>query len=568
MDLDIENVPTCQFDYLEFIDGLPFSGAQNMSGHLCGTLNTTFAGPYNSSDLVATVYFHSDFSKEFGGFKIMYNVVTQQATTFSPMITTTPSMNFSTTQFPSDLPWVRSEDLMGFWPLSKHHSLNDVTGKSQPCYLCRGLLNENSTGPFGQRDTSFRTNGHDGILDVNFRTANMNEITISMFVKASDDFNGTQGLLNFNSFFQVQLQTNENGSISLVVLDTYEPSRIYANYDVIKRGQWTFFALTIENSLWSPCMISLYSQHGLYYRPLYKEHLCNHFEDVYRFELGSTDIGGGMQFHRNNLGIDNAVSCMSIYRSVLKESEIRSVYEMCRAAHQTPPSGAPMIPFPAIPQQDKTIPKYGQFPWIASIRMNDQPNVVRCSAIIYDSYFLITSASCLRSNSSEITVRTGDYDANYVEPFETSHRVARIQTHPLGVDIGLIQLKDPINFENNYVNTMEMPEFGDNVQNNADWLDDPKYFYGWGDTGRLSLINKGYPRYFMLRFASHQECTKTYPNDYNPYYSMCFYSEPTLEKAEPCHRDEGGPMMVPGTDIHGNMRLEAVCFFIFVLLKY
>jgi hypothetical protein len=106
VEFDLEQHDTCAYDYVQFSnkDGSHISlgsGEAADAGKLCGKI---IPSPFFSISNQATVKFHSDSSETGKGFKIQYEVVTQQSCENQELITSTgiAPVEFTSCNYPSN----------------------------------------------------------------------------------------------------------------------------------------------------------------------------------------------------------------------------------------------------------------------------------------------------------------------------------------------------------------------------------------------------------------------------------------------------------------------------------
>merc|ERR1712137_683690 len=134
---------------------------------------------------------------------------------------------------------------------------------------------------------------------------------------------------------------------------------------------------------------------------------------------------------------------------------------------------------------------YGQFPWQISLQFKITSNrkMHVCGGSIIDDQWILTASHCFLNSKdpAKYVVRIGTFNqtAGSAEPEAVEHDLDKIIQHEgfklilkIRNDIALIKLSKPINFDNEYVNTVCMPT--DSKFNNVDGSE--LVVSGWGDT--------------------------------------------------------------------------------------
>ena len=300
-------------------------------------------------------------------------------------------------------------------------------------------------------------------------------------------------------------------------------------YQMLQQQQaWTYVGVTFDGN-----KLTIFSRHGIFAVETDVELLSDN--------LNSNNNGikvGYSSLRQETMANSDAISCLMIYSVALNQHEIKQVQDACRVIHNASPCGSPKLPYSPVPSTgtgSAVIPNSGQFPWQVSLR-RDGSHI--CTASIIDAYWLLTAASCIENaDVSRYSASIGEYDVFFDEPFSVLHQIAEFVTNG---NVGLVQLKSPIDFRSNYANDICIFD-GDTSQLR---LNESVFVFGWGVNGRISLISQGLPRYVPGNIVEKSQCESIWGNSYEgDDESLCFLSS-SNDKNVPCSGDEGSGILV------------------------
>jgi len=212
---------------------------------------------------------------------------------------------------------------------------------------------------------------------------------------------------------------------------------------------------------------------------------------------------------------------------------------------------------------------YGQFPWQISLQFKITSNrkMHVCGGSIIDDQWILTASHCFLNSKdpAKYVVRIGTFNqtAGSAEPEAVEHDLDKIIQHEgfklilkIRNDIALIKLSKPINFDNEYVNTVCMPT--DSKFNNVDGSE--LVVSGWGDTLPGSQTNvPDLLQWTKLTAVNDDVCAKEIGNlagGLDAEQMVCAEKDDT----SPCQGDSGGPLVINEAEKSRQVQIGVVSF--------
>uniref|UniRef100_A0A1A9WSE3 Peptidase S1 domain-containing protein n=1 Tax=Glossina brevipalpis TaxID=37001 RepID=A0A1A9WSE3_9MUSC len=175
----------------------------------------------------------------------------------------------------------------------------------------------------------------------------------------------------------------------------------------------------------------------------------------------------------------------------------------------------------------------GQFPYIVSLKYKDSHV---CGGSIISPNYILTAAHCFmhrvdgESIDSVFSIRAGSI---YLEEGGVVISIEETMQHPgfnnLSFDIGLVRLKQPLNFTQ-HINSINLAESDPPMSANI-------VTAGWGSLGDDSTRSE-ILQYTTLSSLTNRECNQLYSNISES--SLCLLPDPFILNSI-CRGDSGGP---------------------------
>ncbi|CAH1797561.1 unnamed protein product [Owenia fusiformis] len=184
----------------------------------------------------------------------------------------------------------------------------------------------------------------------------------------------------------------------------------------------------------------------------------------------------------------------------------------------------------------------GRWPWMADMYVNGRHS---CGGSILNANWILTAAHCVaRQNPAYLKIRVGWHDQNRRTQNGFEHNVRRIVSHPqygsinaVGIkndnDIALLQLATPINFQNEHVNTVCLPQRNEQFSGNC-------VATGWGMT--MGTGDQTKLREVTVPVHTTSTCNRYWPGSISD-RQICMGTVPPTTTKTACMGDSGGPLV-------------------------